>query len=66
MLGLRTLTETEDLNFLFMIGRKYLLPFRSKLAAVVSNCKDVVTSVSYTAKGHEETNNQSWILIITT
>lgn len=51
MLWLRTLTETEDLNFLFMIGRKYLLPFRSKLAAVVS--KDVVTSVSYTAKGHE-------------
>ena len=51
MLWLRTLTETEDLNFLFMIGRKYLLPFRSKLAALVS--KDVVTSVNYTAKGHE-------------
>ena len=51
MLWLRTLTETKDLNFLFMIGRKHLLPLRSKLAAVVS--KDVVTSASYTAKGHE-------------
>lgn len=36
MLWLRTLTETEDLNFLFIIGRKHLLPLRSKLAALFS------------------------------